>query len=503
MEVPVGTTPLVIVLLSKKLITLLEDSNPFISNLIPQVFSELKPGQKVDVLVAVVDRISFPAHVNSLHSTGVLCRNPEAGSEGVSLWVIDSQRSIPSLWASRDTNANANGKSVQEFNALDFKFQHPNSKRLLDSGLDFLPLEKSRTLRMGLANTIFENGRSTTCFAQQWIVSNGVASEFHSTLSQNRDLQNCTIHLPPTPRLNFLTHFASTWQLTPPKMVSETKGNIVRTLRTSVTSNEVEPASRALERSIAKWHSSGSASSLYEIWGKIINREWWPGAGLEFASLSAAKMFLARYVKVTSGGGGYNARQGLLSLDPEPVFPEEAEVVFDPLMRSQEPISEDEHIFGSVVRPGDVIQFLAVPHTELHTTDNSLSYGDRLANVDGMCICEGGVSVGFCNHARSSIITDVERSDQTANGLRCLILQHFGASSESGIWLKQDIAGKPGQAHLGALPTGSWSKTKLPPHSSFGFSSTKAESLRFFNWPYTDSQIEVPIIRRTDERPGK
>ena len=500
-KIPSGTTPLVIVLLSKKLVTLSDRSNDFISKLLPQVFSELSAGQTIHVLVAVVDRISRPLRL--LQDARLRSLHPQQSFEGISLWAMDSGQTMPNLWTDRDTSKIEATKPKQIPGSF-IEIQDSRQSYVLDSH------EMRSTIRLGLANTTFENGRLSTCFVQQWTVGvNNSELDTHMIFNRQRDLPSCTIVLPRlgSPKMGKQINVPVLKPLTFPQIVSEAQGNVIRTLQGARDPSKTEPASAALERSIADFHSSGYAKSPYEVWARVVNREYWPAVAgqLLLVASRVSPYALVRYVKVVSGGGGYNARQGLLALDPEPVFPEEPQADFDAF--EQRLLGSRDEIFASAIRPGDVIQFYAVlsPDSQSIRYDRSLLENQENEQhlFSEMRVVDGSPSLSFGSIQPSSKTTDTESSKAVVDGLQCLILKHFGALSESGLWSKVEIVTKPGQDPIGALPLGTWSKTKLPPFSIYLAQrrGSPLANIRRAGWPCTDPKIHTPIVNRFVKTP--
>ena len=414
-------------------------------------------------MVAIVDRINLPA--TALMDTGIESVHSQQGSDGFSLWPMHSGRMVPNPWVDQDSSTIAFAKSDQGPGFLDFVIQ--DNRDVASLGFH----RRQLTLRLGLANTTFENGQLYTCFVQQWTVGMpDNESKFNLILSQQRDLPSGTVFLPQlrSPIKRQLT-LPTMKPLTPPQIVSKAQGNVISTLQRTFDQGDTEPASTALERGIADFRSSDNTSSSYEVWAKVVNREFWPALAenLLRTSSNTSPYAFVRYLKVSSGGGGYGARQGLLALDPEPVFPDEDHVDFNTFKPS--PRFRDE-LFASLVRPGDAIRFYATfgpaPHIASKKQSSSNDQQSECYSLQEIGLFDGSPSMGFGSLPTSSETVHTEKPGEVVDGLQCLILKHFGAVSESGLWFKVDVIAKPGLASIGALPFGTWSRTKLPPFSS-------------------------------------
>ena len=459
----------------------------FVSNLLPQVFSGLRKGQNIDVLVAVVDRITLPS--NTLQGAGIHSLHPQLGLDGISLWTMNSERAVPDLWANQNVSIVGPSKSKQELDFLEFKISvnTPNWLKVLH--------QRHLTLRLGLANTTFENGQPNTCFAQQWTMGSDGSESLD--LKRQRYSPQCTINLP------LLHPPASRWlnlpkmePLTSVQVVSEAQGNVIRTVRAFSDPSSTEPASKALEDGIARLLAS-PPQTPYETWARVVDGKFWPGAAPVYPQ-HVPPYSPFRYLKVISGGGGYNSRQGLLALDPEPVFPEGPLLDFDDLTRSQRVHDE---LFASVVRPGDVIQFYAVIRPDVHSAKSTHRppTQDREAHLQPeMWVIGNTPSLGFGSLDSSQGATDLRNPDQVKDWFQCLVLKHFGASSEPGLWLKVDVPGDSVPGPSGPLPLRSSSKTRLPPFSTFRVQVSRPPRgrRRILKWPCTDSDIHTPIVNR-------
>ena len=447
--------------------------------------------------MAVVDRISCLTTSTYKTRGAQPLRFSRRGAEGISMWAMDSGQSVPNLWLDQDQVTTAPKDTTNEPNCLDFKF----SKRPRNAyAADFKPPPICRTLRVGLPNTIFESGRPSTCFAQRWTVGSGDSGlKSRLTCARQRDLQQSIINLPPlaytTVNWTKLLHMKN---LSWPQVISECKGNIIRMLERCASSSMAEPASSVLERGISQLQRPPTEKS--EIWAKVMNREFWPACARDFFPTSPAPTSPMRFVRVTSGGGGYGIKEGLLALDPEPVFSNQASQLIDRYARKRDSPTYDEQVFGSVIRPGDVIQFFAVFDEAQPSVDDEPLYSKEGRRNRGMRKVDIEAALGFGAQFKTPFSShQAERPVQFPDGIQCLVAKHFGVESESGLWTRQDLVGAPGQAAVGALPFGNWWSTKLPTSTKIGWSRwrdlPRQTHAARYEWPAKDLRMEMPILR--------
>jgi hypothetical protein len=126
-----------------------------------------------------------------------------------------------------------------------------------------------------------------------------------------------------------------------------------------------------------------------------------------------------------SGGGGWGAKQGLLSLDPQKTYNTFNEARFDFSDASLE--EQQTSALGNIAQEGASIQFfVAGKHRE---NGEAIPYGVYdVAGITRKTVVLGAVP---------STVDDVPKSNQEARGKKLYSLPgHFGCVSESGIYFE-------------------------------------------------------------------
>ena len=293
--------------------------------------------------------------------------------------------------------------------------------------------ERSYTVTLPLAQTLFTTGRPTTM--QFSHLAPAPTTDNRLRLRASEELQSAGLSLPFTLRkysddagYQIAGRFRLT-PLTPARMVKSCLGNVLKTIsaypsfgsgryRHSAFSTKeareaaIQPASQELEEAIsAHFNKQNTTPAPVEVYALIL-----PFQGDSFAlrddtkRYKAARMLLqfnrqttrgfapitidqairdlivlgnARLCKVVSGGGGWGNKQGLLSLDPDSYGPvEEAHGSkikrFGTKYEGGEPEWQDEAEFGmsgmeAVVKTGENIMFfLAASDPTLATAPMTL-----------------------------------------------------------------------------------------------------------------------------------
>ncbi|KAF2857456.1 hypothetical protein K470DRAFT_260794, partial [Piedraia hortae CBS 480.64] len=152
-------------------------------------------------------------------------------------------------------------------------------------------------------------------------------------------------------------------KLTPWRTVTECWGNILRTVVVPDGGKEV-PASLELEAEVQK---RGGVEG--GVWALIYPQKY---LGTEHIDIKASSPFAlsddVKLVRVVSGGGGWGAKRGLLSLDPDPVH-------------------------GEVVKPDDAISFYTAVERKGVCLEEGLRFG--VAGEEGdQEVMEGGIRKG-------------------------------------------------------------------------------------------------------------
>ncbi|KAL6166688.1 hypothetical protein ACJQWK_08030 [Exserohilum turcicum] len=252
------------------------------------------------------------------------------------------------------------------------------------------------TLRLPLANTVFQTGTPTTMFQSTW-QTHGTPGKL--TLLAKTNTSHHAIRLDHTP---YSLHDTSAlniplFPLTLPRVVEGCMGNIIRRVL-DADGNSVQ-ASSELEDAVPRFFAArGRPSQATVAWALVIpsslkdkvisrteelfsnlptkddatptepehawERLWCSRPPAWNTLVSQAISEGARLHRVLSGGGGWGKKAGLLSLDPVPVYGPPESIGSDAAAVSDDP-SDFESTLTPVVRDGDSIQFFILPKAML------------------------------------------------------------------------------------------------------------------------------------------
>ncbi|KAF5965442.1 hypothetical protein FBULB1_12214 [Fusarium bulbicola] len=381
--------------------------NEFLSEFVDMLSGSDGTGE-FHTLAAVVDHIAPPVPSNK-------------PIQGISILRGNLDGILPGLWTEAPPKEWSDGGKV--------------SALTMDLG--------SPHITIPLTNTTFQNHRTSTLIISRYDLSAGSPKLIEQT--DKKHLQKVTI--PVQKRLssiNDLGIWAPLVPLTQPRVVTESFGNIVR--RVDIEDESV-PASTELEPAVDELHASKSdlVQSPMGIWAMITPPTFVQSGGsspyvnpdpeatftdgqsiTELTAVTSDQLGIlyrqgGRLYQVLSGGGGWGAKKGLLSLDPEQthfVVSEEEEM--------QRFIQAMEG--GNFVPVSSKIQFFA-------STDASAS------ELVGNKQTETGVVFGTAS--KVEVETDMSPSQPEA----LLLENHFGALSNVGIFVTSSDASmfsKPG-----------------------------------------------------------
>ncbi|KAM0559706.1 hypothetical protein ACHAPJ_004230 [Fusarium lateritium] len=284
-----------------------------------------------------------------------------------------------------------------------------------------------------LTNTTFQNHKTSTLIASRYDLSQSSPKLVEKT---EKHWQQIVLPLKQQlPSINDLGIWAPLVPLTHPRVVTESFGNIVRRVNLD---DESVPASNELEPAVDELHARKSdlVQSPMGIWA-VITPPTFAQSGSSLHSVdpdpeatfsdnlnvtdlvSSTSGHLkdlygqgGRLYQILSGGGGWGAKKGLLSLDPQ---------------RTHFALSEEEEMQrfiqamdgGNFVPVGSKIQFFA--STETSTAEAT---GEK----------QTGVVFGTASKVEAE--TDEEPSQPEAQ----LLEGHFGALSNEGIFVTSSDA---------------------------------------------------------------
>lgn len=511
-------TPLAILLLTPSHFGLLEEDNTFIPDLLSQTHDKLTRGQEIDVLLAVVDKISYPGYRQSYDLTSQKFRERIGYTgNGIAVLLLNSESAAPDLWAERNLADEQGHSQTPRRSTLAFQFDVSLNFRRTTEVPQSSELDRPQTIRLPVANTIFRNGRTSTIKAQRWIVdenvtgltlrcakskwldqqvlkiseSNWFTSEVHRSLSSPADV-SFTKKLFER-RLRLLIPLKP---ITEPRFIAAAMGNVIRGLYTEGSSGTVIPASRELEPRIDQWISElGVENQTVEVWALIH-----PNTNQSSNVPSEENRIVRESVrngshlhKVLSGGGGWGNRQGLLALDPELDFDDAPELSSIDVHEIIEPEAEKRRNLGQIVNLGDIVQFFvrnpqapfAWPSPKQNTRDEScefselasIVFGTLPSTVDQMPLPEG---------------TIVDESKFSP----CIYAWgHFGMLSEQGMSLTT------------TMTNGQSSQTKIDvPYTKLSMEGGRIPPPRRFRIKKSEFQINEIVAREptkvTNQRPS-
>lgn len=451
-------TPIVLILVTPSLVALAEEDHPVIPNLLRRIFGWEHHVQKVDVLLAVVDRISYPPG-NIVESLGITQETTPHGSEGLSILVADSAQVCPDLWSAEPQVYEQWDRLKEQQSFLSFQLFSNSQSSARMTGKPYT----IHTVELPLANTIFQNGETSTIAAQRWLCNREKTNEpdivrikhsrvRHHVLALRAGELPCGGNRSAKVIVENCVRVPNFHELTPPRTVSEAMGNIVRRLNSGCSADSAMSASEELERSIASW--TPSAENIYEIWARITPQERWSGLPQVIGLPSEIEQG-SRLHRVLSGGGGWGNKQGLISLDPESSISRSSkQFVF---RHGQDLGAEQREALGEVVRPGDVIQFYVFEQPK------SPPFGKK-QQTHAHVVAPFSISFGNMQSQKDTMPRDPTPEDAQQN-VR-VVHGHFGALSEAGISLRIQLALNTTSSY-GTQTMGTIVQTKLPPLSSF------------------------------------
>lgn len=195
---------------------------------------------------------------------------------------LDSD-AAPNLWSGRKIPSQRANQIVEPRATLSFSFATTLEAKKLRGFGD--PLYLSETIKLPVANTIFQNGRQSTIQAQRWRLSKATAEPplacvratwLHEQVLQLSKIETIikqlsTDTLRTEERLRQWFRLAIPLQpLTPPRVVSAAMGNVIRSLHAVGSSGKSVPASRELEAAINGWISeNGTDTRLVDVWALV------------------------------------------------------------------------------------------------------------------------------------------------------------------------------------------------------------------------------------------
>jgi hypothetical protein len=401
----------------------------FLSGLEPGPESSFGEASEVSVLAGVVDAIPSHDRQRVEHLSGLSV-----------LYGSESELGLPELWQNTQPRENPDMPAAVSFvcNSLHAQAGEGN-------GLE---------VTLPLANTIFSNGRRSTLFASRWSIDYSAPSNGPLLRCEDRrqtSHQRIATLPSPTARPNFHVPLFS---VTPPRRISSCLGNIIRQVEID---GVAQPASSELEQLIPSIYEQKLArhpealpepikvwaltvppyiiKSRPELLNDVRVADQTDGengtSGPSSTSTTAFQELLSlgcRAHRVLSGGGGWGAKKGLLSLDPDVSYaPREQDSVesFIKSFEARGDLSVQDH---GLVNPGSYVMFC------VQSSALGLAEEDRPKWKDEVSDMTLGVAA-----SRDGEVTIPQEG--RADGPIGIIRPGFGAFSASGLYLRALSAG--------------------------------------------------------------
>ncbi|MCJ1483186.1 hypothetical protein MMC06_003353 [Schaereria dolodes] len=423
--------------------------------------------QELDVLIAVVDRISSPS-THILRQAKLDPLNKTMSSEGISVLVTDSKKAAPDLWSTRKEAYESETTSIQQRCTLSFQFQPSTHDISASFRRHWTPVPySSQTLDLPLTNTLFQNGRTSTLEAQRWAVTGILNSKPELSRTRRSVLPQQSLKIQRNcEQLSLAKLEIPLFYITPPRIVADSMGNIIRSFRDDGNSRGTVSASEELERAVKLETAEGEREACrIDVWALVIPREYWISQPRAMVQLNAVIESGGRLHRVLSGGGGWGNKQGLLSLEPDSMFTmssKDPQTGFDDGFDFE---AEKREALGEVARPGDVVQFLGRKDKgESRRLDFEEIENPLAMEINGLSSIVLGCIPSKMDTLPAYHVTNRNTTNQP---YYLFIHNHFGALSEQGLGLGIETHGPKDTATFGAQSLGLVVQTKLPPNSIF------------------------------------
>ncbi len=448
-------TPLVVLLLTPSLMYLLSEDDAFISRSLTHIFKE-RPSTTAhayDAIIAVVDKlptIETRAHELRPHGQRQESNNfPDSGREGLAILVGSSEPHAPDLWEPRSENRPVDNMSIQQKSTISFLLDplvEFNASDLSSVRKDrlfhykFGPQQNvlsTRTFEVPLANTIFQNGQTSTMYISSWTHESASNVLVRTT---KVSIQNQLVKVPrriDTTRRGRMAFTIPLKSLTVPRQVAAAVGNIIRRVHLTDRTSEAVPASEELERQIAALPAAaflGVEKQRLTVWALVTPRgRWTSEPTLPVKTLHDMLEQGSRLHRVLSGGGGWGQKQGLLSLDPESTYCTDLTPDTQSYGTGESFGQEQKDAWGEVVKPGDLVQFFIPPQKVLSAAREAKPLGDAAINaakIPPVTTVEFGTIPSTIDNMAEAPLpeADVPKSADIEVAVNC-----FGALSEQGV----------------------------------------------------------------------
>ncbi|KAK4128558.1 hypothetical protein N657DRAFT_629636 [Parathielavia appendiculata] len=232
------------------------------------------------------------------------------------------------------------------------------------------------TVEVPLANTVFANGSPHTLYASRWRSDSGSAPTLAERFERRYQSINLTRDDLGFHDRSFSTVIGNLIPVTTPRKVLGSLGNIVSQIeidgQSAPASKELESIVPSLLEQRRRLQGENQPVGPVGVWALTIPHrymearlptlaplqlnEYRPEDELRLARAAADELdwFIAarcRFHRVLSGGGGWGAKRGLLSLDPQTSLATDESQNLENFIRSFEGNA------GGIVKPGTFVQF--------------------------------------------------------------------------------------------------------------------------------------------------
>ena len=489
--------PLIVILATPSLTRIFDTNNNFIKRFIERAYGNAGSGLSVDVLGAVVDQISLPAAPPRSGPLEVYYGHPYmTGMEGLSFLVTTGKAAMLNPWGGSQRSHSPShepGETKEEVPTLSFDLHTHNdfSKRVAGKYVD--PLVQ-HSIQLALANTTFRNGKSSTLVGQAWTTQKSSSNHTIAKLVRERSMHEASIRIQLDDSYTQLKPDFQRWHyLTPPRLVSQSAGNVIRTLKAQMGLLGEIPASEELEAAVSQriFRPGNEPPEFYEVWAQVTPKERrtnLPSNKSLPESLEAGD----RFFKVLSGGGGWGQKRGLIALDSESTFGS-----------SEQPADIESKPFQDLIRQGDVVRFIATwfdkkaemrlyRRQPVNLKEKNFK---RWVNLLGGTSLRFGATVPFDDYNGPKAAEREEASSEDAAQEQSLkrsekfsepptaktypnythefhsmaAFGHFGALSDQGVSVSVDTYTDKRDLYVGHQRLGNVVKTKLPPLVDFNY----------------------------------
>ena len=326
--------------------------------------------------------------------------------------VLDSEAAAPDLWSPRKISNERETMTIQQRCTLSFSLPpNPGVRTQLSDKTVSQPLVE-RKLQLPVANTLFQNGKTSTLFVQRWNLQISKESTSEHISSKKTWLQQQMVQMGAVFadegmrfQLDHRVH-SHLVPITPARTITAAVGNIVRKISGGDASAEAAPASEELERAISTAIQQGQIPAQQAgVWALIRPQKYavLDGAAqlqgtvrdvIQYAILSGGRLH-----KVLSGGGGWGEKHGLLALDPDSDYSHHHRASEPSFGDDQDVELEKREALGEVAKPGDSITFYVYKlssdahpanlHTPVFLNSNqaaaaTLTFGSLPSTMDAM-----------------------------------------------------------------------------------------------------------------------